>query len=133
MTYVVDTVHGQGFARIFATKTFARNPNEHQAVRQLGLDIIEKDFAILNDAIADKSYGVGDFSIADPIVFYVAFWADKIKIPMPDSLAAHYRRMLARPVVRRVLQKEGYNLATLGVSERQMRASSGALSGTQHQ
>jgi glutathione S-transferase len=133
MAYVVDTVHGQGFARIFATKTFAPNPNEHQAVRQLGLDIIEKGFAILNDAIADKSYVVGDFSIADPIVFYVAFWADKTKIPMPDSLAAHYRRMLARPVVRRVLQEEGYNLATLGVSERQMRASSGALSGTQHQ
>jgi glutathione S-transferase len=126
IAYVVDTIHGQGFARIFATKTFASNPDEHQAVRQLGLDIIEKGFAILNDAIADKSYVVGDFSIADPIVFYVAFWADKTKIPMPDSLAAHYRRMLARPAVRRVLQEEGYNLATLGVSERQMRASSGA-------
>jgi glutathione S-transferase len=124
MAYVVDTIHGQGFARIFATKTFARNPDEHQAVRQLGLDIIEKAFVILNDKIADKSYVVGDFSIADPIVFYVA---DKTKIPMPDSLAAHYRRMLARPAVRRVLQEEGYNLAALGVSsEQQMRVSSGA-------
>lgn len=59
MAYVVDTVHGQGFARIFATKTFARNPDEHQAVRQLGRDIIEKGFAILNDAIAGKTYVAG--------------------------------------------------------------------------
>ena len=125
MAYVVDTIHGQGFARIFATKTFARNPDEHQAVRQLGLDIIEKGYSILNNAIADKAYVVGDFSIADPIVFYVAFWADKTKIPIPDRLAAHYHRMLARPAVRRVLQEEGYNLATLGIFERKLEASSG--------
>ena len=116
IAYVVDTIHGQGFARIFATKTFARNPDEHQAVRQLGHDLIEKGFAILNDAIVDNAYAVGDYSIADPIVFYVAFWADKSNIPIPDRLAAHYRRMLTRPAVRRVLQEEGYNLATLGVS-----------------
>jgi glutathione S-transferase len=114
MAYVVDTIHGQGFARIFATKTFARNPDEHQAVRQLGRDIIEKGFEILSGAIAGKTYVAGDFSIADPIVFYVEFWADKTNIPMPENLAAHYRRMLARPAVRRVLQEEGYNLATLG-------------------
>ncbi|HEY8007364.1 MAG TPA: glutathione S-transferase N-terminal domain-containing protein [Methylocella sp.] len=120
MAYVVDTIHGQGFARIFATNTFARNPDDHQAVRQLGLDIIEKGFTILNNAIADKAYVVGEFSIADPIIFYVSFWADKTKIPMPDNLAAHYRRMLARPAVKRVLREEGYNLATLGVAERKL-------------
>jgi glutathione S-transferase len=44
---------------------------------------------------------------------------------MPENLAAHYRRMLARPAVRRVLREEGYNLATLGNSGQQLNASTG--------
>jgi len=122
MSYVVGTIHGQGFARIFATNTFARNPDEHQAVRQLGQDIVEKGFAIIGEAIAGMPYAVGEFSVADPIIFYVAFWADKANIPMPESLSAHYRRMLMRPAVRRVLQEEGYNLAALGVLAGQLSA-----------
>src|SRR5713226_1134982 len=47
MAYIVGTVHGQGFARIFATSTFARNPADHESVRTLGRDIVEKGFAIL--------------------------------------------------------------------------------------
>ncbi|QBR71990.1 glutathione S-transferase [Beijerinckiaceae bacterium] len=116
MAYVVDTIHCQGFARIFATPTFTRNPSDHATVRKLGRDIIEKGFAILNDEIKAKPYVIGDFSIADPILFYVEFWADKVKIPLPEHLAAHYRRMLARPAVRRVLREEGYNPDALGMS-----------------
>ncbi len=114
MAYVVGTVHGQGFARIFATNTFARNPADHESVRELGRDIVAKGFSILNDGLAAKAYVVGSFSVADPILFYVEFWADKTNIPLPANLAAHYRCMLARPAVRRVLREEGYNPATLG-------------------
>jgi len=116
MAYIVATVHGQGFARIFATKSFARTTDDHDSVRELGRDIVGKGFAVLNEAVAGHSYVAGDFSIADPILFYVEFWADKTGIPLPDNLAAHYRRMLARPAVRRVLREEGYNPATLGKS-----------------
>jgi glutathione S-transferase len=114
MAYVVGTVHGQGFARIFATNTFARNPADNASVRELGRDIVGKAFSILNDALAGKAHVAGDFSVADPILFYVEFWADKTTIPLPQNLAAHYRRMLARPAVQRVLREEGYNPATLG-------------------
>lgn len=115
MAYIVGTIHGQGFARIFATPTFARNPADHDAVRQLGRDIVEKGFAILDAALAKQDYIAGMFSVADPILFYVAFWADKTNIPLPEHVAAHYRRMLARPAVQRVLREEGYNPATLGL------------------
>lgn len=115
MAYIVGTIHGQGFARIFATSTFARNPADHDAVRQLGRDIVEKGFTILDAALARQDYIAGPFSLADPILFYVAFWADKTSIPLPEHVAAHYRRMLARPAVQRVLREEGYNPATLGL------------------
>jgi glutathione S-transferase len=48
------------------------------------------------------------------VLFYVLFWADKLNIPLPATLLAHYRRLLARPAVQLVLREEGYNPATLG-------------------
>ena len=114
MAYVVGTIHGQGFARIFATSTFARNPADHDSVRQLGRDIVAKGFAILDDVLRSGPYLAGGYSVADPILFYVEFWADKTGIGLPDHLAAHYRLMLTRPAVQRVLREEGYNPATLG-------------------
>jgi glutathione S-transferase len=114
MAYIVGTVHGQGFARIFATNTFSRNPDDHEGVRTLGRDIVEKGFTILSDTLGAKTWLAGSFTVADAVLFYVEFWADKTDIPLPENLAAHYRRMLARPAVQRVLREEGYNLATLG-------------------
>jgi len=116
MAYVVGTIHGQGFARIFATNTFARNPADHDSMRALGRDIVLNGFLILDNALAAKTYVAGCFSVADAILFYVEFWADKTNIALPGNLLAHYRRMLARPAVQRVLREEGYNPATLGRS-----------------
>lgn len=114
ITYVVGTVHGQGFARIFATSSFTRAEADHESVRQLGRSIVEKGLAVLAHALPAESYVTGGFSAADPILFYVTFWADKTGIPLPAPIAAHYRRMLARPAVQRVLKEEGYNPALLG-------------------
>ncbi len=118
MAYIVGSVHGQGFARIFATSTFARNPADHESAQQLGRDIVGKGFAILDDALRGGPYLAGDYSVADPILFYVEFWADKTGIALPDRLAAHYRLMLTRPAVQQVLREEGYNPATLGQASR---------------
>jgi glutathione S-transferase len=114
MAYIVGTVLGQGFARIFATSTFARNSADHDAVRGLGRNIVTKGFAVLDAALGANEYIVGRLSVADPILFYVAFWADKTDIGLPPALARHYQRMLSRPAVQRVLREEGYNLASLG-------------------
>ncbi|MEP9366603.1 glutathione S-transferase family protein [Xanthobacter sp. VNH20] len=114
MAYVVGTVHGQGFARIFATSTFASDMADHERVRQLGRDIVRKGFEVLDAAIGSGPYLAGAFSAADPVLFYVEFWAEKTGITLPKNLLAHYRRMLARPAVQRVLREEGYNTAVLG-------------------
>lgn len=117
MAYVVGTIHGQGFARIFATSSFTRSAADHGSVQELGRDIVAKGFSILNEELAGSDYVAGAFSVADPVLFYVEFWADKTDIPLPPNLAAHYQRMLLRPAVQRVLREEGYNPATLGKSE----------------
>ncbi|MFG1346295.1 glutathione S-transferase [Xanthobacter autotrophicus DSM 431] len=117
MVYVVSTVHGQGFARIFATASFAASAADRARVDALGRDIINQGFSILDRQLAGRDYVAGTFSAADPILFYVEFWAEKTGIPLPANLGAHYRRMLQRPVVQRVLREEGYNLALLGVAQ----------------
>lgn len=109
MAYVVGTVHGQGFARIFTTEKFALRETDHDAVKALGRTMVDEGFAILDQALEGRDYVVGErLTIADAALFYVEFWADKIGIPLPPNCAAHYRRMLARPAVRQVLAEEGY-------------------------
>lgn len=108
MDFVVATLHGQGFARIFTTDAFTPNAADHAAVKARGREIVEQGFAIMNAVLAGKDYVAGRFSIADAALFYVEFWADKLGIDLPQHCRAHYQRMRARPVVQRVLREEGY-------------------------
>jgi glutathione S-transferase len=108
LDYVVATIHGQGFTRIFTTANFTPNAADHAAVEARGRDIVAKAFAIMDNQLAGREYVAGGFSIADAALFYVEFWADKLKIELPPNCLVHYRRMLARPAVRRVLREEGY-------------------------
>jgi glutathione S-transferase len=108
MDYVVGTIHGQGYTRIFTTANFTPNEADHEAVKARGREIVERGFTIVNDGLAGRDYAAGSFSIADAALFYVEFWADKIGIGLPEHCRAHYQRMRARPVVQRVLREEGY-------------------------
>ncbi|QFY43412.1 glutathione S-transferase [Candidatus Methylospira mobilis] len=108
MDYVVGTLHGQGYARIFTTDKFAPSPADFETVKAQGLHIVQQGFSVINEALPEQGYAMDAFSIADAALFYVEFWADKSGIELPDKCQKHYRLMLSRPVVRRVLMEEGY-------------------------
>ncbi len=110
MDYAVGTIHGQGFARIFTTDKFALREADFDAVKAQGMDIVNRAFAIVNDSLSAQGYVIDTFSIADVALFYVEFWADKTGITLPENCLKHYRLMLERPVVKRVLMEEGYRL-----------------------
>lgn len=110
LDYVVGAIHGQGYTRIFTTSNYSTNEAEFEAIRTRGREIVSKGFAVMNDVLAGKDYVVGTFSIADAALFYVEFWADKIKLDLPPNCLAHYQRMLQRPAVRQVLLEEGYRM-----------------------
>lgn len=110
MDFVVGTIHGQGFARIFTTDRFTPNQADFEAVKAQGLEIVNRGFAVINNSLPTQNYALGSFSIADAALFYVEFWADKIGIELPENCLKHYKLMLSRPVVRRVLMEEGYRL-----------------------
>ena len=71
---------------------------------------MEKGYALMNATLAGRDYIAGNFSIADAALFFVEFWGDRIGIELPENCRAHYRRMLARPAVHRVLREEGYRV-----------------------
>jgi glutathione S-transferase len=104
-------MHGQGFARLFRTERFAPSASDHDAVKAAGREVVEKGFAVLDKALAGKSYIAGsEFSPADTALFYCEFWAAKrLNMKLPANVAAHYDRMMARPSVQRVMQQEGLN------------------------
>lgn len=110
MDYAVNTLHGQGFARIFTTEKFAVDPAQHEAVKARGREIIDEGFRIMDMQLAGQEYAIGTFSIADAALFYVEFWADRSGINLPPNCETHYRRMLGRRAVRQVLAEEGYRV-----------------------
>jgi len=106
--YVVATVHMQGFSRIFRPENYSPTAADAEKVKARGREIFEKGLSLLDKALGGKEYIVGSFSIADAAAFYVEFWASaRAKIQLPPNCEAHYRRMLARPSVQRVMQAEG--------------------------
>lgn len=108
MDYAVNTMHGEGFARIFVPDRFALDENDAKDELKLAHRILDKGFAKLEAALEGRSYVAGQFSIADAALFYIEFWADRTDIPLPPNCRAHYERMLQRPAVRQILMEEGY-------------------------
>ncbi|MEN9847937.1 MAG: hypothetical protein RL368_677 [Pseudomonadota bacterium] len=108
MHYVVGTIHGQGFTRIFTTDRFTHKIAEQEVVKAQGYEIVNDCFAIMNKQLAGKTYLLDTFSIADAALFYVEFWATRSGVDLPENCRAHYQLMLTRPAVSQVLREEGY-------------------------
>ncbi|ONG47496.1 glutathione S-transferase [Pseudoroseomonas deserti] len=109
MDYVCGTIHPQGFSRLFNQARFAPSEADAPKVIEQGRGIAEKGFAVI-----EKQWAGGDwllpsgYSVADPALFFVAYWAVKrMSMTLPPKVAAHFARMLARPAVQRALAAEG--------------------------
>jgi glutathione S-transferase len=120
MEHVVGHLHGQGYTRIFTTDTYLPPgvmqdlPAQERArwtaaVQARGREIVTQGFAVIELQLTDGGWAMGEhFGLADAAFFYVAFWADKLSLPLPPRCQALYRRLRDRPVVARVLAEEGY-------------------------
>jgi glutathione S-transferase len=108
MNYAVNTIHGQGFTRLFTTEKYTPKAADYEAVKAQGREIVHNAFAIVNNVLAGRDYVVNHFTIADAALFYVEFWANRIEIALPEHCQAHYQRLLKRPAVKQVLMEEGY-------------------------
>lgn len=108
MNYAVNTIHGQGFTRIFTTDRYSTLNLDHETIKQQGEKIITNAFNLVDPILADNDLLFDDFSIADAALFYVLFWADRINLALPENCSRYYQKLLTRPTVRQVLSEEGY-------------------------
>ena len=107
MDYIVGTVHMQGFARIFRPENFGADAAGKEAVQARGREIFSKGLDLLNHTLDGQEWLVGSFSIADTALFYVSFWAGRVKLELPANVARHFAAMKSRPAVQAVMSAEG--------------------------
>jgi len=115
LDYVVDTIHGHGFTRIFKPESFEPPDIVHatlglgkNALRKRGKEIAGEGFELLAEGLRTHEWAAGDsFTIADAALFYVERWAPMVEVPLPEPIAAHLARMKARPAVQRVMKMWG--------------------------
>lgn len=109
--YVVGTIHGQGFGRIFMPAKFEPQDPVHQglglgqgSVKRQGETMVNEAFAILEKQMVGRDWVAGArFGVADAALFYATRWAPQVEIELPPNLSAHFHRMKERPAVRRVM------------------------------
>ncbi|WGF87405.1 glutathione S-transferase family protein [Marinivivus vitaminiproducens] len=116
LDYAVGTIHTQGFGRLFRTARFSPREEDFDQVRATGKAMVEKGLAWVSEALGDKEYIVGGFSLADAALYYIENWAGevdrKIGLAIPANVRAHFDRMTARPATRRALEMGDYNAET---------------------
>lgn len=108
MDYMVATVHMRGFTRIFRAAAFTPTTADEPAVKQTGRDIATDGLKLLGQTLGAKAYMLGDYSIADVVLFYLTDWATRREpLTVPENIAGHCARMRTRPAVQRALATEG--------------------------
>ncbi|HCB41383.1 MAG TPA: glutathione S-transferase [Gammaproteobacteria bacterium] len=107
MNYAVHVIHGQGFTRVFTPEQYLSAGGERERVISRGKDLVGSGFRWLSAKMVAGDVPT-EFSLADPALFYIEFWADRIGLALPPVCREHYNQMLLRPAVRRVLMEEGY-------------------------
>lgn len=108
LEFVVGTIHGNGFRKIFRPNYFTPHEADYDWVKSEGLKAVNEGFALLDRTLASRDWLTGDFSIADPALFYVSWWAAaRVKCGLPPNVQKHYDRMMARQSVQKALRDEG--------------------------
>jgi len=108
LDYMIATMHMRGFTRINRPGAFAFDEADYDKVRAVGLDFVQKGFALLEPELGDKEYILGEFSIVESALFFLEYWTrTRTKLVMPANFDAHLDRLLARPSAQKVLRDEG--------------------------
>lgn len=106
LDYIAATVHMRGFSRLANPAAFSPD-GDPEAVKSEGRKVVEAGLRIMETALGDKPYALGQqFSILDAGYFLIEWWAGRREIPLPPAMAAHYERTIARPAVQRMIADE---------------------------
>lgn len=109
MSWLTNTLQETGCACTHPQR-WARGPQAEDAVRHRAGQRLADQWRIVEDALADRPWLLGDQpSAADFYLFMVAYWSRDYPERAEDRprLRAHMQRTAERPAVRRMLDQEG--------------------------
>ena len=112
MAFFASAVH-PAFSHFWAPGRFTDEPAGEAGIRAKGLAAFHGHCREIDALLAGRDWFLDRFSAADCYGFVFWGWGMRAGLPMRELRAytAHKDRMLARPAVRRVLEREGVTLA----------------------
>lgn len=116
MNYLSGSVHATAYSQIWRPLRFVGDDKETAAVVAKGEQSVREQYEYIETLLADgREWAVPtSYSIVDPYLLVFFRWGRRIGIDMASSHPAWTRltqRIAARPAVRRVLAREGIDVA----------------------
>ena len=112
MAFFASAVH-PAFSHFWAPRRFTDKPSGEAGIRAKGLAAFHGHCREIDALLAGRDWFLDRFSAVDCYGFVFWGWGVRAGLPMRELRAytVHKDRMLARPAVRRVLEREGVTLA----------------------
>jgi glutathione S-transferase len=108
MAWFSNTVH-PSFTHVVRPERFAEGEAAQATVKEVGRKTFWTNLAEIDRLLGDKTWMRGEaFSVCDPYALVFYGWGVRAELPMRE-LAGYTRwkeRMLARPAVRKILERE---------------------------
>jgi glutathione S-transferase len=108
MTWFSNTLH-PSFAQIFRADKFSDDKNAHPAIKEAGKKAALANLTEIDHMLAGKQWIMGNqFTTCDAYAMVFYSWGSRAELPVKDlkNYTAWKDRMLQRPAVRRILERE---------------------------
>jgi len=108
MAWLSNTVH-PCFTHIFRPERFSADQSAHAGIKEAGKQAFFANLQEIDGLLAGKQWMQGaQFTTCDPYALVFYSWGNRIELPMRDlkNYTAWKDRMLKRPAVRKVLERE---------------------------
>ncbi|WCM23478.1 glutathione S-transferase N-terminal domain-containing protein [Paraburkholderia bryophila] len=116
LAWLSGWVHGTGYGEVWRPQRFIADTARFGEIMTNGRDTIVAAYAVIERAFADdgRQWAVASgYSIVDPLLLVLYCWGRHIGLQMRTDYpawAAHAERMLMRPAVQRVIEREGVHV-----------------------
>lgn len=113
LAWLSGWVHGVGFGEVWRPQRFIADEARFGEITANGRDTVIEAYAIIERAFAGDGRQLAvtsGYSIVDPFLLVLYRWGSHINVQMSSDYpawTAHAERMLMRPAVQRVMEREG--------------------------
>ncbi|KAJ5088913.1 hypothetical protein N7456_012529 [Penicillium angulare] len=105
LNYLSTTAHAQSFASVWRTERFTGDDEAYPSIQTRGVENVKDVYALVEGKLSEheSDYAVGSsFTVADPFLILIYFWAAKLNIMMEASYprySSYVGRLLSRPSI----------------------------------